>query len=490
MSEQYKMFINGEWVAGSDGTFDVYNPSTRDVWQSIPNASAEDAKKAVEAANAVKEEWAATNHVERAKYLLKAADIVERRKQEIAGLLTEEAGSWIGKAMFEVGYVVDLLRAAAATAYQAKGEILPSDHGKLMLVERVPLGIVTVISPWNFPLLLSGRGIGVPLAVGNTVILKPSEETPVTGGIFYAEVFEEAGLPAGVFNVVTCSRDNVQDVGDVLVTSPEIGGISFTGSTAVGRQIAREGAFHLKKIAMELGGKDALIILDDADMEHAVDAATFGTFMNQGQICMSTERIIVHESIAEEFTEKFVERVNGLGIGDVQQLGCPIGPIINEKQLDKIHSQVTEAIEQGATLLTGGNYDGLFYKPTVLSNITRDMRVFREETFGPVAPIIVAKSEEEAVEIANDSEYGLSAGVITTNEERGLNIARRLETGIAHVNDQSVYDEPHVPFGGVKNSGIGRHGGAASVEAFTETRWLTIERGGRHYPPPFLAKDH
>lgn len=489
MSE-YKMYINGEWVSGGNGTFEVYNPSSRDVWRNIPDASADDAKKAVDAANAAKEEWAATNHVQRSRYLLKAADIVERRTKEIAGLLTEEAGSWIGKAMFEVGYVIDLLRAAAATAYQVKGEILPSDHGKLMMVERVPLGVVSVISPWNFPLLLSGRGLSVPLAVGNTVVLKPSEETPVTGGIIYAEIFEEAGLPAGVFNVVTCSRDSVGGVGDVLVTSPEVGGISFTGSTAVGRQIARDGAYHLKKIAMELGGKDALIILDDADMEHAVDAATFGTFMNQGQICMSTERIFVHEAIAEEFVDKFVERVKGLGIGNVNELGCPIGPIINDKQLDKIHTQVTDAIDSGATLLTGGSYDGLFYQPTVLTNVTRDMRIFREENFGPVAPILTISSDEEAIELANDSEYGLSSGVITTNEERGMNIVRRLETGIAHVNDQSVYDEPHVPFGGVKNSGIGRHGGAASVEAFTETRWLTIERGGRHYPPPFLAKNH
>lgn len=488
MSDNYKMYINGEWVNGGNGTFDVYNPSTRDVWQQIPDASVENAKDAVAAANDAKEAWAATNHVERARYLLKAADIVERRKPEIADLLVDEAGSWIGKAMFEIGYVVDLLRAAAAAAYQVKGEILPSDHGKLMMVERVPLGVVSVISPWNFPLLLSGRGIGVPLAVGNTVVLKPSEETPVTGGIIYAEIFEEAGLPAGVFNVVTCSRDSVQAVGDVLVTSPEVGGISFTGSTAVGRQIARDGAYHLKTVAMELGGKDALIILDDADMERAVDAATFGTFMNQGQICMSTERIIVHESLAEEFTGKFVERVQGLGIGNTRELGCPIGPIINQKQLDKIHSQVTEAIEQGAELLTGGSYDGLFYQPTVLKNVTRNMRVFRDETFGPVAPIIVVSSDEEAIEVANDSEYGLSGGVITQSEERGMNIVRKLETGIAHVNDQSVYDEPHVPFGGVKNSGIGRHGGSASVETFTETRWLTIERGGRHYPPPFLAK--
>ena len=486
----YKMYVGGEWVGGSAGAFDNMNPASGDVWQQIPNSSADDARRAIGAAAAAAKSWAATPHPERASYLLKAADILEKRKGEVADILIDEAGSWIGKAMFEIGYVTGLLRSAAAMAYSPTGEILPSDHGKLMMVERVPLGVVSVISPWNFPLLLSSRGISIPMAVGNTVVLKPSEETPVAGGLLIAEIFEEAGLPKGVLNVITCSRNDVQAVGEVLVTDPRVGGISFTGSTAVGRQIARDGAYNLKRIAMELGGKDALIILDDADLERAVDAATFGTFMHQGQICMSTERIIVDASLADAFTEKFVERVKGLGIGNTRELGCPIGPIINQKQLDKIHGQVTEAINAGATLLTGGKHDGLFYHPTVLANVKRDMRVWREETFGPVAPIVVVNGEDEAVEVANDCEYGLSAGVITASEERGMSVVHRLETGIAHVNDQSVYDEPHVPFGGVKNSGIGRHGGRASVETFTETRWLTIERGGRHYPPPFLAKGH
>jgi aldehyde dehydrogenase (NAD+) len=388
--------------------------------------------------------------------------------------------------MFEKGYVVGLLRAAAAAAYQLHGEILPSEHGKIMMVERVPLGVVSVISPWNFPLLLSTRGIGVALAVGNTVVLKPSEETPVAGGLFLAEIFEEAGIPKGVLNVITCSRDNVAEVGHELITNPKVKGISFTGSSAVGREIAREAAYHLKRFGMELGGKDALIVLDDADLGKAVDAAAFGTFMHQGQICMSVERIIVDDSIADEFTDRLVKHVKKLGVGDPRQ--NPIGPVINRKQLDKIHRQVTEAVEQGADLLAGGTYRGLFYQPTVLTNVERNMRVFREETFGPVAPIIRVSSEEEAVSVANDSDYGLSAGIITRDEERGLRVARQLETGIAHVNDSSVNDEPHVPFGGVKSSGIGRHGGKASIELFTETRWITLERGGRHYPPPFISE--
>jgi aldehyde dehydrogenase (NAD+) len=236
---------------------------------------------------------------------------------------------------------------------------------------------------------------------------------------------------------------------------------------------------------MELGGKDALIVLDDADMGKAVDAAAFGAFMHQGQICMSVERIIVDDSLADKFTKKLVKRVKTLGVGNPRQ--NPIGPIINQKQLDKIHEHVTEAVKDGADLLIGGSYEGLFYQPTVLANVTSKMRVFREETFGPVAPIIRVKNEEEAIAVANDSDYGLSAGIITQDEERGLRVARRLETGIAHVNDSSVNDEPHVPFGGVKGSGMGRHGGKASIELFTETRWITLERGGRHYPPHFLG---
>ncbi len=490
MPDQHKMFIGGEWVEGSGGTFDDLNPSTGEVWGQVANATAEDAIAAVEAAENAFEQWSNMTHSQRARILNLAADILERRTKDSVEINTNEAGGWIGKGLFEAGYTVELLRTAAAAAYQVSGEILPSGpYKKVMMAQRVPLGVISVIAPWNFPLLLSTRGLSFALAVGNTVVLKPSEESPVIGGLFIAELLEEAGIPKGVFNVVTCSRDNVQDVGEVLVTHPAVKGISFTGSTAVGRQLASTASYHLKTVAMELGGKDALIILDDADMGHAVDAATFGTFMHQGQICMSTERIIVHESIAEEFTAKFTERVKGLGTDNPSELACPIGPIINQKQLDKIHSQVTQAVEQGAELLTGGTYEGLFYRPTVLKNVTRDMAIFREETFGPVAPIIVVSSDEEAIEVANDCEYGLSSGVITEDEDRGLRIAYQLETGISHVNDQSVYDEPYVPFGGVKNSGIGRHGGKSSIETFTELRWLTIERGNRHYPPPFMGSN-
>jgi len=482
----YKMYIGGKWV-GTDDTFADYNPATGDVWAEIPNGTREHARKAIESAAAAQPEWSAMPHPQRAGYLLKAAEILEKRQMDVANALIDEGGAWIGKGMFETGYVPGLFRTAAAAVYQMTGEILPSDHGKVSMVVRQPLGVVAVISPWNFPLLLSARGLAFALAVGNTVVLKPSEETPVSGGVLIAELFAEAELPPGVFNVVTCSRENVEDVGDELVTNPKIGGISFTGSTAVGRQVAAKAGQMLKKACVELGGKDSLIILEDADMELALNAATFGTFMHQGQICMSVEKIIVDESIAAEFTERFVEKVKTLNVGDPREMANVIGPIINQRQLDKIHGQVSDAIEQGAELLAGGNHEGLFYQPTVLTHIRPEMRICQEETFGPVAPIITVNSVDEAVAVANDSEYGLSAGIITRDEEKGLAVAHRLQTGMAHVNDSSVNDEPHVPFGGVKNSGVGRHGGKASIEAFTELRWLTLERGGRHYPPPFLV---
>jgi aldehyde dehydrogenase (NAD+) len=480
------MFINGEWISNGS-TFVDSNPASGEVWAEISDATREDAKKAIEAAAAAQAEWAAMPHPQRAAYLLKVADILEKRQMDFVNALIDEGGAWIGKGMFETGYVPGIFRAAAAAVYQMAGEILPSDHGKVSMVVREPLGVVTVISPWNFPLLLSSRGFAVALAAGNTVVLKPSEETPVSGGLLIAELFEEAELPPGVFNVVTCSRESVAEVGDELISNPHVNGISFTGSTAVGQQVAAKAGELLKKTCVELGGKDALIVLDDADMERALNAATFGSFMHQGQICMSVERIIIDESIADDFTERFVEKVKTLNSGDLREMPNVIGPIINQRQLDKIHGQVTEAADQGAKLLVGGTHEGLFYQPTVLADVTPEMRIFQEETFGPVAPIIRVKGIDEAVALANDSEYGLSAGIITRDEEKGLAVARRLQTGMAHVNCSSVNDEPHIPFGGVKNSGIGRHGGKASVEAFTESRWLTLERGGRHYPPPFVV---
>ncbi|MGD8325027.1 MAG: aldehyde dehydrogenase family protein, partial [Gammaproteobacteria bacterium] len=459
---------------------------TGDTCHSVADASRADTAKAIATAAAAQKDWAAMAHSERARIVHKVGDLLEARAKDFQEALIDEGGSWIGKAMFETGYSSSVYRAAAAAAYQANGEILPSDLGKLSLVVREPLGVVSVISPWNFPLTLSSRGFAVALAVGNAVVLKPSEETPVAGGLLIAEILEEAGVPAGVFNVITCSRDHVGDVGDELIANPAVHGVSFTGSTAVGSQVSARAGGLFKKCVVELGGKDAVIVLDDADIDHAVDATTFGVFMHQGQICMSTERVIVQRAVAEEFIDKFVANTKKLQVGDPRELGNCIGPIINDKQLGKIREQVDEAVAKGAKVLCGGGNNGRFFEPTVLGDVTRDMKVFREETFGPVAPLIVVDTEEEAIEVANDSDYGLSAGIMTRDEERGLAVARQLKTGMAHVNDSSIGDEPHVPFGGVGASGVGRHGGRPAVDQFTELRWITLERGGRHYPPPFV----
>jgi aldehyde dehydrogenase (NAD+) len=486
-SNRRNLFINGQWAEAENGaTFPVYNPSTGEVWTQVADASRADARAAIAAAKDAYPAWSGMSHSARARLIHKVGDILEARAKEFQDVLIDEGGSWIGKTMFETGYSSGVYRAAAAAAYQVNGEILPSDHGKVSLVMREPLGVVSVISPWNFPLILSSRGFAPALAVGNTVVLKPSEETPVAGGLLIAEIIEEAGIPKGVFNVVTCSRDHVGEVGDELIGNPAVRGISFTGSTAVGSKVAAKAGGLLKRCCVELGGKDALIILDDADMELAVNAATFGSFMHQGQICMSVERIIVHSKVAKEFIDKFVANTRKLKVGNPREMANCIGPVINQTQLGKIRVQVDEAVAQGAKILCGGKNNGLFFEPTILTGVTRDMKVFREETFGPVAPVLTADSVDEAVEIANDSDYGLSAGIITRNEQQGLSIARRLRTGMAHINDSSVNDEPHVPFGGIGASGLGRHGGKQGIDTFTEMRWITLERGGRHYPPPFL----
>jgi aldehyde dehydrogenase (NAD+) len=423
---------------------------------------------------------------QRSHYMIKIAEIIERRKMDLVEALKYEGGGWFGKGMFEAGYVPDIFYAAAASNYAAIGEVMPSENGKLSMAMRRPMGVITCISPWNFPSLLTGRGIAFAIAAGNTLVLKPSEESPYTGGLFFAEVFEEAGVPPGVLNVVTCSRDNVAAVGDELIDNPRIKGITFTGSTPVGRMIAARAGAHLKKACVELGGKDALIDCDDADMERATQAANFGSFMHQGQICMSVEKVLVQDTIFEPFVKRFVERAAKLKVGDpTKDNGNIIGPLINDKQAAKVKEQIEDAVAKGAKVLLGGGVRGRYVEPTILLGVTPDMKVYQEETFGPVVPVIPFRTDAEAVAIANDTEYGLSSGVMTRDEARGLRIAQMLDTGMCHINCSSVNDEPHVPFGGAKASGLGRHGGRWSHETFTETRWITLDRGHRPYPPMF-----
>jgi aldehyde dehydrogenase (NAD+) len=478
------MFIGGRSVAARK-TFADLNPADGSVWAQVPDGGREEARAAIEAAHAAFASWSALPFNRRAHYMAKVAEVFEKRKLQIVEALQGEGGGWFGKGMFETGYVPEIFHAAAAASYAPIGEVIPSEHGKLSLAVRQPLGVVSVISPWNFPVLLTGRGIAFALAAGNTVVLKPSEETPYCGGLLYAEVFTEAGVPEGVLNVVTCSRANVQAVGEELIENPRVKGVSFTGSTAVGRQVAARAGAHLKKCCVELGGKDALIVCDDADLERASAAASFGSFMHQGQICMSVEKVLVHEKVFDEFMRRFVERAAKLKVGDPKDKSNIIGPLINDRQAAKVKEQIEDAVARGARVVLGGRVNGRFVEPTILVGVTPDMKVYREETFGPVAPVIPFASDDQAVALANDTEYGLSSGVITRDEQRALAIARRLETGMCHINCSPVNDEPHAPFGGSKASGQGRHGGRWATETFTETRWITLERGGRAFPPMF-----
>lgn len=478
------MYIDGRWRTGT-GTFADLNPSDNSVWATIPDGGRSETRAAIEAAQEAFYEWAEMPFTHRANHLLKVAEIWESRIPDFVAAMQSEGGGWVGKGKFEGGYVAEVFRAAAAMTYGAIGEVLPSEHGKFSTAVRYPMGVVAVISPWNFPGILSSRGFAFPLAAGNTIVLKPSEDTPYCGGLFFAEVMEEAGIPKGVFNVITCSRENVVKMGDELIENPLVKGVSFTGSTQVGRSIAAKCGAYLKKCCVELGGKDSLIVRADADMERATQAANFGSFMHQGQICMSVEKVLVQRSIFNEFLEKFVARAARLKVGNTADPENVIGPLINDRQVDRVKSQLEDAIAKGAKVELGGKIEGRFVYPTILTGVTPAMLVYQDETFGPVVPVIPFETDEEAISIANDTEYGLSSGIITADEEKALQMARQLETGMCHVNCSSVNDEPNVPFGGTKASGLGRHGGRWSMETFTDTRWITLERGGRHFPPMF-----
>jgi aldehyde dehydrogenase (NAD+) len=467
-------------------TFKDLAPADGSVWAEVTDYGRDEAAAAIEVAHAAFSEWSALPFSKRAHCMTKAAEIIEKRKTEIVEALQSEGGGWFGKGMFEAGYTAEIFHAAAASTWQPTGEVLPSEYGKVSMAVRRPMGVVSVISPWNFPCILSARSFAFPLAAGNTIVLKPSEETPYCGGVLFAEILDEAGVPKGVFNVVTCSRDQVQEVGDELIEHPYVKGVSFTGSTAIGRQVAAKAGAHLKKCCVELGGKDSLIVCEDADMERATQAANFGSFMHQGQICMSVEKVLVHEKIFDLFLKQFVERARRLKVGNPSRSKENIiGPLINDKQTAKVREQLEDAIAKGAKVVLGGKIDGRYVEPTILTGVTPDMKVYQDETFGPVVPVIPFRDDDEAVQIANDTEYGLSAGVMTRDEARGLAIASRLDTGNCHINCSPVNDEPHVPFGGFKASGVGKHGGRWSLETFTETRWITLDRGGRPYPPAF-----
>jgi vanillin dehydrogenase len=478
-SEKRELIIGGESVPALDGrTTDDLNPYTGEVYAVVAAAGTADVARAVDAAEEAFAEWSATPPSARRRILLKAADILESRTPEAIALMAQEVGGVAGWAGFNVMLAAGMLREAAAAVTQPVGEVLTTEKpGQLSLAVREPLGVVAAFSPWNAPIILSTRAVAAPLAAGNTVVMKPSEDAPIAAGLFIADVLHEAGLPAGVLNVVTNAPSDAAEIAEALIADPRVRAVNFTGSTGVGRIIGTLAAQHLKPAVLELGGKNSLLVLDDADLDHAVEAATFSAFFNAGQICMSADRILVHHSVAEEFTTKFAAKVASLPHGDPADPGTVIGPVITPRSADRVAALVAEAVEAGARVRTGG--DGV---PFVLDGVTPQMRIFTEEIFGPAVVVTTVADDDEAVAIANDTEHGLTAGILTEDSRRGLALARRIRTGIVHVGNQTVDDAPQVPFGGVKASGYGRFGGRWGIESFSSTRWVTIAGGHGHFP--------
>ncbi|MBB5957933.1 acyl-CoA reductase-like NAD-dependent aldehyde dehydrogenase [Saccharothrix tamanrassetensis] len=485
MTNHRNLLIAGEDVPATGGrTVDDVNPFTGEVFATVAAATPEDVTKAVDAADAAFPGWAALSPFARRKILLDAADLLDARKEQAVELMAGEVGGTTRWAAFNVFLAANILREAAASVTAPRGEVLAAqEEGALGLAVREPLGVVAAFAPWNAPLILGTRAFAAPIAAGNTVVLKPSEEAPLASGLFLADVLREAGLPAGVLNVVTNDPQDAAAVAESLIADPRVRVVNFTGSTEVGRIIGTHAARHLKPAVLELGGKNAIIVLDDADLDHAVDAAAFGVFMNSGQICMSGDRVLVHEKVADEFTARFVAKVAALPHGDPTDPDTVIGPLVSTRSAERVAALVRDARAKGATVLTGGDGpDGALHPATVLSGITPDMDLHYGEAFGPVCVLETFSSDDEAVARANDTDHGLTCGILTENGTRGLTLARRIRTGIVHVNDQSVGDEPQAPFGGVKSSGYGRFGGRWGVEAFTTTRWITLATAHAHYP--------
>ncbi|WP_280399761.1 aldehyde dehydrogenase [Nocardia carnea] len=477
------LHIGGAATAPEKGRFFV--KSQRLTGQEIARVAAAAASDAVRAATAAAEaapSWAGLAPAARRTILERAAELLEHRSAEIAATMGREMGAAAAWCGFNVKLGAGMLREAAAQVYSTVGQVIPSDvPGMTALAERKPLGVVVGIAPWNAPIILGVRAIAMPLALGNTVVLKASEETPATHAAI-VQCLVDAGAPAGVVNLITNAAEDAPEVVEALIAHPAVRCVNFTGSTRVGRRIGELAGRHLTRSVLELGGKAPFLVLADADLDEAVAAASFGAFMNQGQICMSTERIIVDRAVAEPFAEKLAARARALVVGDPQDPGTQLGPLVHETAVAHVHALVQDAVAHGATVLTGGEPDGLFYPPTVLNGVGSDARIYREESFGPVAPIIVVDGVDEAVHVANDSEYGLSAAVFTADTDLGLRVARRIESGICHINGATVHDEAQMPFGGVKASGYGRFGSQASLEEFTELHWVTVSSEHRHYP--------
>ncbi|MDF7776350.1 aldehyde dehydrogenase [Sphingomonas sp. AOB5] len=468
-------------VAEKAATFDRINPVTGQVATTAAAFTVADADAACETAAAAFPAWSAMGPNARRALLNKAADALAGKADQFVDAMMGEIGATEGWARFNLMLAVGMVREAAALTTQIGGEVIPSDKpGCIAMALREPVGVMLGIAPWNAPIILGVRAVAVPLACGNTVVLKASEQCPRTHSLI-AEAFDEA-LPKGAVTIVTNAPKDAPEIVGALIDNPNVRRINFTGSTGVGRIIAKRAAEHLKPVLLELGGKAPMVILDDADLDEAVKAAAFGAFMNQGQICMSTERIIVVESVADAFVQKFAAKVSSMPVGDPREGKTPLGAVVDQKTVDHVKSLIDDAVSAGAVQVNGGAANGVLMPAHVIDKVTPGMKLFRDESFGPVVGVIRARDEAHAIELANDTEYGLSASVFTKDTARGLKVARQIKSGICHVNGPTVHDEAQMPFGGTKSSGYGRFGGKAGIDSFTELRWITIETEAGHYP--------
>jgi acyl-CoA reductase-like NAD-dependent aldehyde dehydrogenase len=482
MTEVQLLIADRDTAASNAATFERANPVSGATATRAAAATVDDARAAAAAAAAAFPAWSALGPNERRKKLLRAADLLEARTPDFITVMMEEIGSTAGWAGFNVYLAAQMLREAASMTTQVSGETIPSEiPGSLALSIRQPVGVVLGIAPWNAPVILGVRAVAMPLACGNTVVLKASEICPATHRLI-GSVLREAGLDHGVINVLTHDPASASAIVEALIAHPAVRRVNFTGSTRVGKLLAVTAARYLKPILLELGGKAPLVILDDADLDAAVNAAAFGAFMNQGQICMSTERIIVDEKIADTFAKKFVDKVKNLPCGDPRKGDVVFGAVVGIPTVDRVHALVKDAVSRGAKVLLQGEVQGTVMPAVIVDHVTPDMQIFREESFGPSVSITRFKSVEDAIRLANDTEYGLSAAVFGRDIARAFEVAKRIDSGMCHINGPTVHDEAQMPFGGVKASGYGRFGGKAAVDQFTELRWITIQTTPRHYP--------
>ena len=475
-------FINGQWTAPGGRTFADFNPYNNVVVAEVAAGGRAEAEAAIAAAHAAFPGWAATPPSERQRLFLRAADIVERRRQEIVDVMANETGAVGVYAGYQVKLVADQFRHASGWGFKPIGDVIPSDvPGRLAMAVRKPLGVVAGFSPWNGAFTLAVRTVLLPLVFGNTVVLKPSEEAPLSAGLLVAEIMEEAGFPPGTVNVVTHGPGEAAPIADAFFESSAVRSINFTGSSAVGRMLAARAGQALKRIVLELGGYNPMIILRDAEMAGAVDTTAFSAFFHQGQICMNARKVLIERPIYDEFVDKLAVKVRTLKSGDPAVPGTIIGPLINDRALRSVQERVQDAVSRGAQVVTGGGSEGRVYAPTILTHVPADAPIMREETFGPVLIVEAVDSAENALEKAVDTRYGLCASILTGDQDRGLDLAQRFDCGMVHINGPTMASEPSLPNGGVKESGWGRSGPYA-VEDFTEIRLITMTRGRGRFP--------